>query len=121
MSDLNIKPEKYRHDLEVIRNTSSQMIKDFGMYGVEITFSGNPDSAYRELVSQAEPALEKLFRENRNAFMSLLYRIDIPEKSMNDLMVNEKRPHFFSKLSEMVVEREFLKVLIRKLFSRGNG
>ena len=117
MSSSEITPEKYRHDLEVIRNTGAQMIKDFGMFGVEINFSGNPETAYRELLDQTEPALARLYNDNRTSFMALLYRIDVSEKKVNELMEIEKKPAFFAKLAEVVVEREFMKVLIRKLFS----
>jgi hypothetical protein len=49
--------------------------------------------------------------------MALLYRIDVSEKKVNELIGIEKKPAFFAKLAEVVVEREFMKVLIRKLFS----
>jgi hypothetical protein len=104
MSSSEITPEKYRHDLEVVRNTGAQVIKDFGMFGVDISFSGNPETAYRELLHQT-------------SFMALLYRIDVSEKKVNELIGIEKKPAFFAKLAEVVVEREFMKVLIRKLFS----
>jgi hypothetical protein len=117
MGSPEITPEKYRHDLEVVRNTATQMIRDFGMFGVEIKFSGQPDSAYHELLSQTEPALAKLYNENKSSFMALLYRIDVSENKVNDLLRIEKKPAFFAKLAEVVVEREFMKVLIRKLFS----
>ena len=121
MKTPDITPEKYRHDLEVVRNTAAQMIRDFGMFGVEITFSGKPETAYQELLSQTEPALSKLYNENRSSFMALLYRIDVSEKKVNELLQVEKKPAFFSKLAEVVVEREFMKALIRKLFSNSNG
>lgn len=117
MNAEGITPEKYRHDLEVVRNTADQMIRDFGMFGVEITFSGNPETAYHELLKQTEPALEKLYKENKSSFMALLYRIDVSESKVNELLRNEKKPAFFGRLAEVVVEREFMKVLIRKLFS----
>ncbi|MBK7970619.1 MAG: hypothetical protein IPK08_17750 [Bacteroidetes bacterium] len=33
-----ITPELYRHDLEIVRNTAAQVIKDFGLAGIEIAF-----------------------------------------------------------------------------------
>ena len=113
-----LSPEKYRHDLEVVRNTANQVMKDFGMSGIEITFSGNPDTAYRELLEQAQPALKNLYKENSGSFMSLLYRIDIPEKKFREVTSQFKGEDFFNKLAEMVIEREFMKVLTRKLFKR---
>lgn len=113
---INLSPEKYRHDLEVVRNTAQQVIKDFGMSGIEIIFTGNPDTAYRELLEQAQPALKNLYQKNAGAFMTLLYRIDIPEIKFREVASQFSEEDFFNKLAEMVIEREFLKVLTRKLY-----
>jgi hypothetical protein len=43
---------KYRADLEVVRDTANQVIKDFGLSGVEISFSGFAEKAYTELQSR---------------------------------------------------------------------
>ena len=113
----NLSPEKYRHDLEVVRNTAQQVIKDFGMSGIEIIFSGNPDTAYRELVEQVQPALKNLYKQNAGSFMALLYRIDISEKQFRTLAERVSGEDFYKGLAEMVIEREFLKVLTRKIYS----
>ncbi len=109
-------PEKYRHDLEVIRDTASQVIRDFGMAGIDVSFSGDPASAYQELLTQAQPALKNLYRENAGTFMALLYRIDVSEKQFRELTARASWEIFFTGLAEMVIEREFLKVLTRKLY-----
>jgi hypothetical protein len=119
MSDLH--PEKYRHDLEVVRNTAFQVIKDFGLSGIEITFSGSPQNAYEELLLQVQPALRTLYKESKSTFMSLLYRIDVDEKKVMKLAENESSIDFFGNLTKLVIEREFTKVLIRKLYSSRNG
>jgi len=36
----------------IVRETAEQIMKDFGMFGVTITFSGNIDKAYNELHEQ---------------------------------------------------------------------
>ena len=113
--------EKYRHDLEVVRNTALQIIKDFGMAGVEIKFSGNPETAYEELISQALPALKRLYQQNSRSFMALLYRIDVEEIKVKKLSETYSGADFFLHLSELVIEREFIKVLIRKLYSTKDG
>ncbi len=116
-----LQPEKYRHDLEVVQSTARQVVKDFGLAGITIEFSGNPASAYSELLSQVLPALRYLYNENRNAFMSLLYRIDVEEKKVKQLAAGLDEINFYVKLTELVIEREFMKVLIRKLFSQRDG
>ncbi|MDQ3051340.1 MAG: hypothetical protein M3Q95_10685 [Bacteroidota bacterium] len=114
-------PDKYRHDLEVVRDTARQVMKDFGMAGIEINFSGNPQTAYQELVDQALPALKGLYQKNTGAFMALLYRIDVEEYKVKKLSDTASGNDFFSQLAALVIEREFMKVLIRKLFSSRNG
>jgi len=109
--------EKYRHDLEVVRNTAIQVIKDFGMAGVEISFSGQPEKAYQELLDQATPSLKTLYQQNTGTFMALLYRIDVEESKVKKLADSYTGNEFFSRLAELVIEREFIKVLIRKLYS----
>ncbi len=109
--------EKYRHDLEIIRLTADQIIKDFGIFGYEIKFSGNELTAYEELKSQVAPLLFDLYQKKSSAFQSLLYRIDISEKNFKDLLDNSAKKDFASEMADAVIRREFQKVLTRKFFS----
>ncbi|MFZ7115842.1 MAG: hypothetical protein ACO1G9_10715 [Bacteroidota bacterium] len=115
---MDLSPEKYRHDLEIIRETAAQVIRDFSMYKAEIVFSGNEYTAYSELVSQVEPVLSTMFKTNRSGFQALLYQIDISENSFRKLVQEYSGGDFTTKLAEMVVQREFQKVLTRKFFSK---
>ena len=112
---LNI--EKYRHDLEIIRLTADQIIKDFELFGREIKFSGNELTAYEELKNQIAPALATLYQNNVSTFQSLLYRIDISEKKFSEILNDSKTNDFEDTLAEAVIQREFQKVLTRKFFS----
>lgn len=112
--DANI--EKYRRDLEIIRLTASQVIKDFQIFGFKISFSGNEYTAYEELKKQLTPLLYNLYNENRSTFQSLLYRIDISEAQWRKFL-QAPGNDFADSLASMVIEREFQKVLTRKFFS----
>lgn len=114
-------PEPYRHDLEVVRDTAEQVIRDFGIWGLEIRFSGNHDTAYGELLSQLIPVLGKMSASDPGAFMALLYRIDVDEQKVRKLGQSINNEEYIVKLSELVLEREFIKVLTRKLFRHRNG
>jgi hypothetical protein len=114
-------PGPYRHDLEVVRDTAEQVIRDFGVWGLEIRFSGNHDSAYDELLTQLIPVLGKLYAADPGAFMALLYRIDVDEGKVKKIGQTSNNQKFIIKLSELVLEREFMKVLTRKLFRHRNG
>ncbi len=109
--------EKYRHDLEIIRLTADQVIKDFDIFGHEIKFSGNEFTAYDELKNQLAPLLLKLFNDQTSSFQSLLYRIDITEKTFRQLVENTGKNDFAEQLADAVIQREFQKVLTRKFFS----
>lgn len=107
----------YRHDLEVVRMTAEQVKKDFSFHNMEITFSGNEQTAYAELKAQLTPLLAALFEKNRPRLMQLLYRIDVPERDWKKVLaLNENEQP--SKLSEIILEREFIKALTKKLYSK---
>jgi hypothetical protein len=107
----------YRHDLEVIRMTAEQVKKDFSLHQMEITFSGNEQTAYAELKAQLTPLLEELFTKDRQRLMQLLYRVDVPEKDWKKVLAMnaDEQPE---KLSEIILEREFMKALTKKLYSQ---
>jgi hypothetical protein len=111
----------YRLDLLIIRDTAKRVIDDFDLFGVDIIFSGNEQNAYQELTSQLVPVFEKLISEDKAKLMRILYKIDISEQKLEVT----RRKHLSAKLSEviahLVVEREFQKVITRKLYSSGNS
>ncbi|MEP7168464.1 MAG: hypothetical protein ABI855_03780 [Bacteroidota bacterium] len=108
--------EKYHHDLEVIRNAASQIIKDFELFGIEITFSGNEQTAYEELKSQIIPVLINLFCKNYSTFYALLYRIDIDENKVREILMDSSKENPSEELSKLILEREFIKVLFKKFY-----
>ncbi len=102
--------EKYRHDLEVIRNTARQVAKDFESYGIEIFLPIDEFSAYEDLKAQLIPVIEKLMRKNPEQLSQLLYRIDVNEKQS---AAAANAPE----LAHLILERELIKVITRKLLS----
>jgi hypothetical protein len=110
--------ENYRHDLEVIRNTAAQIIKDFELFGVEIKFSGDEYAAYVELKKQMVPILQNLHKTNFPLFNSLMYRIDVNEKKIKEALINYSGGQLSEHLVHLVIEREFTKVLFRKLYTQ---
>lgn len=108
---------QYRHDLEVIRMTAEQVKKDFSFHHMEITFSGNEQTAYAELKAQVTPILSELFIKDRQRLMQLLYRVDVPERDWKKVLTLDTDEQA-AKLSEIILEREFMKALTRKLYSK---
>ena len=107
---------RYRHDLEVVRNTALQVIKDFGLFSIDITFSGNEATAYEELKTQLQPVLLELYNSDYNRLKSLLYRIDMPEQKVKALPAVNK-DDMIAGLTDLILERELIKVITRKLYS----
>ncbi|MFN8166028.1 MAG: hypothetical protein U0X76_07635 [Bacteroidia bacterium] len=114
---MDLSPEKYRHDLAIIRETAEQVIRDFRIHGVEIVFSGNELTAWEELLAQITPVIATMYSKNRQAFMSLLYQIDISESKFRKVAETTDQEEFRNQLSEMIIRREFQKVLTRRYFS----
>lgn len=110
---------KYRYDLEAIRETAAQVIKDFGMFSIPITFSGNEATAYQELKNQLVPELLACYEKDYARLQSLFYRIDLSEKKVNALKSFPKQ-EMIESLAGLILERELIKVITRKLYKKRN-
>ncbi len=117
---MNSIPEKYRNDVSFIRDTAKQISSDFNIDGFEITFSGNDHKAFEEFKIQITPLITKIFQKDRIAFQSLLYRIDINEKEYNKALTKIDTKEFETDLAELIIRREFQKVITRRFFSETN-
>jgi hypothetical protein len=115
MNELN--PEKYRTDLAIVRETADQVLKDFGVFGIEIVFSGDAFTAWDELKQQLIPVLYEMYQGDHTRFQSLLYRIDLNESKFRKLLGQVCNQDLPEMLAEMILQREFQKVLTRRYFS----
>jgi len=106
----------YINRLDIIRQTAEQIIKDFNIVGIEITFSGDPYSAYSELYCQIEPEIDKLLKFNK--LNSLLYRIDISEAQINKTIKNNPVHQLSRVITDLIIKRELQKVVIRSHYSK---
>ena len=113
-------PEKYRHDVAIIRETADQIIRDLNVNGFEFILSGNQNNAFEEFKTQLSPVIKKLFNEDVHFFQSLLYRVDINEKDYKNSLSDIHSINFEEKISELIIRREFQKVITRKYFSEKN-
>lgn len=108
----------YLNRLDILNDTAKQIIKDFGMVGLEIKFSRNADTAYDELFSQILPLIEKMQTENFQNFYSLMYRIDISEGQIKKAVEESKDKSFSEVVTDLILKRELLKVVMRRSFSK---
>lgn len=108
----------YLNRLDILNDTARQIIKDFGMAGLEIKFSGNAVNAYAELLSQILPLVDKLQQENFQNFYNLMYRIDISEQQIKKAVETTKDKSFSEIVTDLILKRELLKVVMRRSFSK---
>lgn len=112
----NIKVSKYRDKVEIIRQVAAQIEKDFYQFGFEVKFSGEPADAYNELFEQINKHVAFMLSQDYHRLVLLLYQIDLSEKEIirNELKYPDVDKHQL--LSEMIIQRELKKVLIRNYF-----
>jgi hypothetical protein len=109
----------YLNRPDILNDTAKQVIKDFGMQGMEINFSGNTGNTYVELFSQILPIIEKLIIDNTEKFYALLYRIDISEVQVKKAVEKATDKSFSEIVTDLILKRELLKVVIRKNYAAG--
>ena len=112
----NIKVSKYRDKVEILRQVAAQIEKDFYQFGFEVKFSGEPEDAYNELFAQINEHVAYMLSQDYHRLVLLLYQIDLSEKEIikNELKYPDVDKHQL--LSEMIIQRELKKVLIRNYF-----
>jgi hypothetical protein len=114
-------PEKYRYDLNIINATREQILRDLNLAGTELSLSGDPYKAYEELKIQLTPFIRKKYNQDKISFQSLLYRVDVSEKDFKNSLTPDSTDTFEEKISELIIRREFQKVITRKYFSEKNA
>lgn len=100
----------------IVRETAEQIMKDFGMFGVDISFSGDTLNAYEELLEQLVSQISNLSTNNHDKLLSVLYQVDITEREI--VQAQHDLPHYsqIEIISHQVIARELKKVLWRFYF-----
>lgn len=101
---------------EIILETAGQIMKDFGMFGVEIQFSGNIKNAYDELHRQLVDQISHLIRHNYDKLLSVLYQVDITDRQIRQ--AEQEIPHYshVEIIAYQIIVRDLKKVLLRRYF-----
>ncbi len=107
---------QYLDKAEIVRETAEQIMKDFGMFGVEITFSGDINHAYDELHHQLIVQIATLLERNYDLLLSVLYQVDITDREI--ARAERELPHYnhVEIIAHQVIVRDLKKVLLRRYF-----
>ncbi|MCX6182242.1 MAG: hypothetical protein NT150_09970 [Bacteroidetes bacterium] len=117
MEELNLRDlSPYQKRLDIIEKTAAQVQKDFQLFNLEIAFSGNPETAYSELFQEVHHHIQYLWNKNQEALWNILYRIDLDEEKALKTLHLEEEPT--EKLSDMILQRELKKVVIREFYKK---
>ncbi len=101
---------------DLIIETGRQIQKDFGEFGLEITFSGKAEFFYEELFDQMKKHITDIISESLERFMNFLYRIDINESQISLYKSELPEKNFEEVLTELIIHRELKKVITRDYF-----
>lgn len=106
----------FLNQAEIVQETAQQIMKDFGMFGVEITFSGDTNRAYDELHQQLIDQISLLLERNYDLLLSVLYQVDITDREI--ARATRELPHYnqVEIIAHQVIVRDLKKVLLRRYF-----
>ena len=116
LSHIDAELRKYRDNESIIRDTALQVIKDFALFGLQVEFPSDIKYAYQDLYIQLEKQISTLLANNNKKILSLLYQIDIPEKTIQQKSVNTPDKPLSEIVTELILDRELKKVLTRLYF-----
>jgi hypothetical protein len=110
----------FLNQADIVRETAEQIMKDFGMFGVEITFSGDTSQAYNELHLQLIDQISILLERNYELLLSVLYQVDITDREID--RATRELPHYnqVEIIAHQVIVRDLKKVLLRRYFKSQN-
>ena len=111
---------KYRDNEKYIRETTQQVIKDFALFGMDISFPEDMNFAYDELFEQLKHHIARLFDTSNSLLLSLLYQIDVSEKAIHRESTKNPQTSTPELITHLVLEREFKKVITRN-YIKENG
>ncbi len=108
--------EQYKLKEEYILQTVAQITKDFGMFGYDVSFSGNTITAYQELFTQLYACIENYYQNSLSTLWSLLYQIDVSEKVIAEAQKAHADWTITEVITELVIYRELRKVITRNYY-----
>ncbi len=109
--------ENFLNREDIIVETANQIMKDFGLFGIEITFSGNVQNAYHELMEQLIIQVETLLFNDSQRLYSILYQVDISDKEISRTARELPEYTQIQVIAHQIIARDLKKVMLRHYFS----
>jgi len=107
---------QYLNSAAIVEETAQQIMKDFGLFGVTITFSGNTEQAYFELHEQLIEQISVLMEKDFAKLLSVLYQVDITEKEIAQAEIEIPAYNHVEIIAHQIIVRDLKKVLTRHYF-----
>jgi hypothetical protein len=107
---------QHLNNVDIVNQTAQQIMKDFGMFGVTINFSGNIENAYHELFDQLKYQISDLYSRDYGRLLSVLYQVDISPKDITKAHEEMVDYTLAEVISHQIIVRDLKKVLTRLYF-----
>jgi hypothetical protein len=111
----------YLNSAAIVEETARQIMKDFALFGVSISFSGNTDQAYFELHEQLTTQVSVLMERDFGRLLSVLYQVDISEKEIARAELELPHYNHVEIIAHQIIVRDLKKVLTRHYLKSNPG
>lgn len=101
---------------DIVLETAAQIMKDFGLFGITITFSGNTAHAYHELHEQLIGQIADLLDRDYSRLLAVLYQVDITDKEIERTAKELPQYDHVEIVAHQIIVRDLKKVLTRHYF-----
>ncbi|MES2628087.1 MAG: hypothetical protein V4616_03875 [Bacteroidota bacterium] len=109
-------PEPFKLQHRIIQQVVAQLQKDFDDIVIDVTLSGD-ESPYDQLRREIRPVVDWLLEKRPERLFTLFYRIDIPEQRVKQLMASSDEVDIVDEYTDLILDRELQKVIIRNFYS----
>ena len=106
--------QRHRKNKDLIEATIKQINKDFEAAGFNTPLELNSD--YTLVKADLAQSIDYLLNTFHHRFISMLYRIDIPDHIILFALDPTEKEPAEQKLADIIIERELLKVLTKNYY-----
>ena len=104
----------YPHMVLLLPETASQLAADTAL-------DLPPHISYEQLESLLALKLESMINKDFQQFVLLLYKIDVAEEKVRQVLESDITPGVYQKIAALLIERQQQKIISRKHFSKPPG